>query len=300
MAGTYPDVPGQKLAYDIDGTILTYIDHNSTLTVQANSKMVEMNDYDATIAHTVGTTNGSASHYLCWIFPQPITLRGLWGTVGRQSVGIGSDPSWETQYSSDTTNGQDGTWTVLYGQASTPTWSVHGLQMSDATEPENRTDIKAVSPAITNVKGFRIRQRESNTKDSYIKTVNIYGEHTAPEYLEFWHPTLDQALTGAYFDWGNTTTGTEATKTFRIKNTNPTMQAHDIVLSLNTLATENPSPTTWHTFSDDDVSYSSTLNIGHIPANSISDVLYLKRATPLNAQLQLTELRIVVETTGFG
>lgn len=302
MAGTYPDVPGQKRAYDIDGTILVRKDNNGTYTTLANSVMIELNDYDATVAATVPVTNGSAQWYFSWVFPQPIVLRAFWGTIDVESVGIGSTPSLGTYYSTNTTDGTDGTWTAIFGQTGTTSlaWSTHGFQDSDATEPENRTNIKTLASPINNVKGFRVQINESNTKEVYLKTTHIYGEHYNPQYLEFWHPTLDQALDGAYFDWGNTTISTTATKTFRIKNTSATQLAHDCTMALNTLANESPSPTSWHSLSTDNSTFTSTLTLGDIAANSMTGVLYLKRTTPSNAPLQLTDLRMTVTTTGFG
>jgi hypothetical protein len=300
MAGTYQDVPGQKRAYDIDGTIVNLINSAGVPSAASGATIIELNDYDSTIAYTLGA-GGAATTYVSWIFPQTITLRGLWGTVGNQSVGIGSDPSWGTEYSLNTTDGVDGTWTTLFANSASPTWATHGLQSSTASEPQNRSDIKELSSPITDVIGVRVKLVNSNTKDSYLRTMYWFGEHDdAPSYLEFWHPTLDQPLDGAHFDWGNTTLDTDATKEFRIKNTHPTDQAHDCELLFDTLVADSPSPTTWHTASDDDITYTTVLTLGHIPADTITGTLYLKRETPLTATLGLTELRIIVTTTGFG
>ena len=298
MAGTYDDVPGQKIAYDVDGSVVVVINYLGVRTVQNLAFAQELLDYDATNAYT--TPAGTVTEYVSIVFSQPRTLRGLWGTVERSSAGIGGNPSWGTQYSLNTTDGQDGTWTTLFADNIAPTWGSHGIQRSSAIEPENRTEIHTLASPITGVAGFRVKLNSSNTRDAMLRTLYLFGEVTSPAYLEFWHPTLDQALDGAYFDWGNTTIGYDGDRDFRIKNTNPTLQAHDVTVSFDTLAVDSPSPTTCYTVSEDGVTFYASRNIGHLAASTISGVLTVRRETDLAATLGLTELRIKAVTSGFG
>ena len=99
MAGRYPDVIGPRMAYDRDGSVVVLIDGDNVITELTGAQAKEINDEDAASIH--------GDRRIAVLFPE---LRDLVGYFARMSgfAGIGA-----LEASIDTSNGLDGTWTLV-------------------------------------------------------------------------------------------------------------------------------------------------------------------------------------------
>lgn len=122
----YPEAPGSRLAYDIDGTQVLFVSReNGSLEVRDMPQVissylnVERNTTPAVIAPTTGST--STSRFLVYVvlcFPTPMRVRGfhLNASVFASIAGgarAHRDPLVYAESSSTSTNGIDGTWNSL-------------------------------------------------------------------------------------------------------------------------------------------------------------------------------------------
>lgn len=97
MAGTYPDVPGPRIAYDRDGSTGVRISSGNAITSLTAGEMNNLNDEDGD-----STGMSGANGRIAIFFPVPMTIVGCFH-VGSSTI--------TTEKSSNTTNGVDGTWT---------------------------------------------------------------------------------------------------------------------------------------------------------------------------------------------
>lgn len=273
MAGFYPDVTGQRFALDIDGTIFQKLDGAKTVLTDAQSASTIISDTDADTyqldaVYSYPPTNTRG--YFVLIFPELRNLDSYFIAV----TGNYADPK-ELEYSSDTTDGLDGTWTQV-----TTNWVKNGT-----ISPNYRTNI--TSQPLTNVKGLRFGYGSSNggynvNYQFNVQCMHLYGSIVGgqnPDRLRFWDAALDQEVGPAYFDFGDNSVGTNKVVQFRVKNNSSTKTASGV-----NLAKESASYTdvaNGLTFSGDNTAYSTTLSIGDLAPGAISPVIYLKRSFDL-------------------
>lgn len=159
------------------------------------------------------------------------------------------------------------------------------------TVPSYRASITPYT--LTGVKGIRLGF-SSGTFTCSVRGWHIYGTITTGidlDRLELWHPTLDERVSGAYFDWGDAQRTTNATKTFRVKNLSPTLTANSIDITFQTLTDSTPTYVSMHTFSDGGA-YAGTINIGNLAPGATSGIITIRRDFPANAPLGLWAGRI--------
>lgn len=288
MAGNYPDAPNHRIPYDRDGSSAFYIDSSGTVSALSDSVLSNWNDENPSSGTTYQT---SSTWTIYWgvVFPEAMDLTD----VAFNDPG-GSDTAHDViEFSTDTTNGLDGTWTSL-GSTST---------LSTANNKEGmRENINAIAAA--GAKGIRIKiQKTSGAAQTLValRTFHLYGAPAAAaSRLRFWHPTLDEEVDGAYFDWGDTPRNAAGLqKTFRIKN--PTaLTANGVTLTTEALTDASPTNTSQHTFSDDGTNFSASLNVGNLSPGATSGVLTVQRDVPSNAALSLWWVRIIVSASSFS
>ncbi len=97
MAGSYPDAPSRRMAWDEDKTVFMY-----GSTVASSGQRIEVNDEDYVGWSPVGYPGGG--EYFYWFFPE---LREIDGWAGRDSTNSALQNVWT---STNTTNTVDGTW----------------------------------------------------------------------------------------------------------------------------------------------------------------------------------------------
>lgn len=272
MAGNYPDAPGPRIAYDRDGTqgyILTPgpTAVNSNLT---SADLAKMNDEDSGDSVSVPSNN----YYVMLYFPvlMDITAYATWW--GRDGLNA-------AQYSADTTNGVDGTWTNFPGSLATNAGSVVGL----------RTKIMTLTTPITGVKSIRLRLAGSyGGYSDWFNAMHLYGQPSATsDRLEFWHPTLDQPLsqTPAYFDYGDVPRGSVITKDFRLKNLSATLTASTITVGVEANTDTTPTFVSQTQFQYNGGGYAATAALGTLGPSSISQPFTAQLSTSASTTLSL-------------
>lgn len=281
MAGSYTDPPSWRIAYDEDGTQGFKVTDAGVITDLPNSDLVKLNN---DVMGSDGPVGVSDIEAICLIFPCLMDIDAAFIT-GDNFGGTNLRPS-AIKTSVNTTNGVDGTWvTQSVGAAVTNTGKI---AIRENIVSGTWGGIRAVKFYGTG--GFA----------QQFHTAHLYGEPTAGQALDrlvLWHPTLNQRVGAAYFDWGNTPRGSSADKLFRVKNISPTLTATAPRISLETLDDGSPSVPGYHTLSKG-AGFASQQNLANIAPGAISaETCTLRRTTPSNAQLGLWDLRIQAEAT---
>lgn len=280
MAGLYADIPGTLFALDQDGSVVKW--RNYTLATS-------WTDISGSIAEALKPTTanfinllapGNAQSEYCQVsfaFPEPRTINGIYAHFGTNDGGQGVvNFTWE--YSTDTSDGTDGTWTTF-----TATFNNFGQhdQIGDSSKPYYRSDIAAVS--LANVKGLRVRFNCTYPWNQTFRmfVVHIYGSRplSGVDRLSFWNPSSDQALTAAYLDFGDIAQGSTQTRQFRIKNISGSLTANNITIAVSDILPEYTG--TGIQLSTDNVTYQSSIGIGNLAPGAISSTLYVRRAVPV-------------------
>lgn len=274
MAGYYPDVPGNRFAYHVDGSTILLKDGANTL-YDITSSSASLNDEDLSNGLSVDSRNS-----LILVFPQLRNLQGYFISYTAGNYGGSYDmTSQSLQSSVDTTNGLDGTWSTVVNP-----WTLHINKMS----PEYRQNIS--SAAASGIKGLRFNFTDNGNTWHEFRGVHLYGSipvTQTPDRLIFWESLNDNETPAAYFDWGDIPRSTAQTKQFRIKNNSATQTANSITISAGaqtyTMALE---------LSVDNVSFSSSVNIGNLGPGVVSSTLYVRRTIPADEPLRAQAIRL--------
>ena len=292
MAGSYPDVPGLRMAHDRDGTVGFKFNYGTggSLATLTSGNLVTLNDESSGGVQI--WDSGSAEHFAFGlIFPE---LRGVQG-VRMYATGFGNTTGSAVEWSANTTNGLDGTWTATSGYTDTTVgFSVTGL----------RTGITTL--ALTGVRAIRVRRAANATFGASswnVSTFHVYGSPASgenPNRLRWWHPTLDQEITGPYFDLGDVARGSTNIVTFRIKNQSATLTANSVEIAAEALTDTSPTNVSQHLFSSDGATYVTPLSVGNLAPGAISSVLYMRRDTSASATLSLWWTRFVATATSWS
>lgn len=287
MAGLYPDVPAPRIAYDRDGTVGFRINSGlggyQALTL---GQMQTLNDEAA--SGYVFTSNGG--YWVGFMFPQLRNIAGVlycirWDTTSTQ-----------VQISSNTTNGIDGTWA---------TQATISSQGESGGMTIYRTGIRSV--AYNGINGIRFQSNNAGNGNDLL-AIHLFGQIAAgqtADRLRMWHPTLDEPLDdntaadGSWLDFAESTRGTAADKTFRIKNNSATLTANSIAITTSALTDTTPSVPLQYTFSDGGA-FATSINIGNLAPGAISSVITVRRTTPSNAAVSLWWLRVTADPTSWS
>jgi len=286
MAGNYPDVPSWRIPWDKDGTQVYWNGDNifdPPLGPVSNANMRIMNDEnDSTVAFGYPASNYNFT--AMFLFPQPMNIYALFASLPYDN---GSSGPAMVQYSRNTTNGVDGTWTDTVNPTD---YSV--------VNPYWRTSITTISGA-TSVTAMRFGAGNLYTKN--IRACHWFGEIASgnPDRLEVWHPTLDQRIGAAAFDWGDVPRSSTEDRQFRIKNLSGSKTANNVNLTMEALTDASPSLPPQFTTSNGG-SFNTTTNIGGLSPNQISSVCTVRRITPADAALSLYALRMNAVATSWA
>ena len=283
MAGNYPDVPSWRMAYDRDGTQVFDLLGGSLIQL-SSTQIAALDNETLTSAYHWPGNSQNATRTLVFIFPEKRDLDGFYASLGSSTGGSGTIVA---EVSTDTTNGLDGTWTSI------------GSVPNRSTVVQMRSGITAnTSLGIIAVR-FKV-SFDSFTVDAYAFVVHLYGEPSPGENLqrlELWHPTLDERVPAAYFDWGDVPRSSTADKQFRVKNMHGSLTAHSIRVAQEALTDTTPSVPGQFTISQGG-SFAAQQNIGDLAPGAISGLLTLRRITPSNAVVALWWHRLFMQTQG--
>lgn len=292
MAGLYPDIPGTRFALDQDGSVMKWRDYTtSTSWTDVTASLSETQKVNTANYIDVATPSGNDFVQFAIAFPEARNISGIFLHGGWSATNITTQsPAWE--YSTDTTDGTDGTWAAM-----TVTFNSSGQhdQGSDSPKPYYRSDIATL--ALSNVKGLRIRWNGAAnwSSNARIFVMHIYGTRSGSNRVAFWDPSADQALTPAYLDFGDIAQGSSVTRQFRIKNLSA-QTANGVVVSVSDLLSEFGGNIQ---VSLDNVTYSSSINIGNLTTGVISSLLYIKRTVPAGETPTQHSARLLVNATSW-
>jgi hypothetical protein len=261
----------------------------------SDTQVGRLNDETDTngFSFNTGTETAGGTGRLCFLFPRLMDIDAyFWrdDDFGNNRITPGAFAK-----SSDTTNGLDGTWTTVSGAfARTP---------GEATVPSYRSGIDSVTSLGVRAVRFSMTM-QNNYNFNSVTTVHLFGEPAAGEntdYLSIWHPTLDERVDAAYFDWGNVPRGSSADLTFRVKNLSTTLTAEAPRVAMDVL-TDAPTHSVpgWHEISKGGT-FAAQQTLADIGPGDISaETLTLRRTTPSDADLSVWAFRVFAESTTWS
>lgn len=309
MAGSYPDAPFRRMAWDEDGTIFW---HAETLTSYFTGTV--MPGFERTVTEKGWANNertltgsedienggggGSFSHVYFMVFPE---LRDIYG-VAYWATAINSGSSMvptDFEYSANTTNGIDGTWTALY-----PTYPIQSIVYATYSwDHWYRIGIVTDDLPVTGVRGLRWVQLLPGglIAQGFWHHIHVYGDKSTgatPDRLLF----IDND-TGLEFteplDWGDVPRGTTLFHDIKIKNNSATLTANTILLDFEALTGVSD---TWHTMSDSGGAYGGTVNIASLAPTATypaADTITIKLIVGDNENLGLQACRLQASTVSW-
>lgn len=278
MAGIYADIPGTRFALDQDGSVVKWRNFTtSSAWTDVSASIAESQKVNTANYVALGSSSTSANyHQIAVAFPEARTINGIYAHIGFSvATVIPQNITWE--YSTNTTDGTDGSWSTF--TVTFTTLTSHD-EVGENSKPYYRSDIATVS--LSNVTGIRVRWNGNNGSPFEYRAyvLHIYGSRpiTGVNRLAFWNPSTDNALTAAYLDFGDIAQGTTVTRQFRIKNLSGTLTANSISIAVSDLLPEYSSGGV--EVSTDNVVYASSVNIGNLASGVISSTLYVRRTVP--------------------
>lgn len=272
MAGAYPDNVARRMAWDADGSMVLIasgadgplgqsVSPIATSYVVASTANKEaLNDEDLATAVQANIARASVHH--CILFPEQREIDGIyWSTHGIATS------QW-TDHSVNSTNGSDGTWVDM---------SVGGAG-ADPSDGYRDNIISQVLSNIVAVRAFIGRSQVSSGTNRY-KTLHYYGSITpsgTPDRLLFLDPDNADAEFTKPLDFGDVPRGQTQTDTFKVKNNSSTVTANTVQVTAEDLTGGAGS---WYEFSEDDVAYQGTINLGNISAAG-TKLVFVRQVVP--------------------
>lgn len=283
MAGTYPDVVGKRMAYDRDGSIAYSHDSSDVIAEFDQANFEDLNSESTNSAFSFGGGAPTVGYRIGIIFPE---LRDIAGYFLAGAVDDPGSNEWlNIETSPDTTIGLDGTWTLQDA-------NVH---RSSTVAPAYRSSIQTMT--VSGIKGVRFRMQNTGSgESSNLMVWHLYGDIASgqsPNRLRLWHPTLNQEVTPAYFDWGDVARNSTGTIDFRVKNNSATQTAGTITVLGEALTDTVPTVDSQHLFSISGGAYASSIAVPDLAAGAISSVITMRRIVTFNATLSVWAMRIV-------
>lgn len=284
MAGSYPDVPGRRMALDADGSVALRYDKapltgpTAIYNLSPAERAVVNNEATDLYTHS-SSRAGEVS--LFWIFPELREIDGWFFAKGY----IGAIPKFDLRSSVDTTNGIDGAWVTRTSQVEPPN-----------SVASYRSTINGV--AFTGIRGLDFFWNGYHSADFVYRwqSTHIYGVISpgqTPDRLLF----IDEA-TGLTFtkdqDWGNVPRGSSQDKTLRLKNNSATLTANTISYSVDALTGTSAG---WYTHTAPGGStFAASQNIASLAPTVTSGLITTRRITPAGAVLGLHAARLYATT----
>lgn len=272
MAGSYPDVPGQRFAYHLDQTLAVYRNHNGDVT-NIDGSRASMNDFSTSNYYRATTSAVASNMYIALVFPELRDLDGYYVNVSSSREGDFVITDVET--STDSVDGVGGTWSSL----------ANPWQRSVSSPADWRTITGASASGIRAIR-FTWDSTSSLTINNDFRAIHLYGNITSgqtPDRLRAWHPTLDQEADPAHFDFGDMAQGTTSVIQFRVRNNSSGLTANSITISQDDI----PAGGMGLEFSTDGSAYSTSINIGNLASSTTSSVLYVRRSVGAAEAVQL-------------
>jgi hypothetical protein len=276
MAGSYPNALGIRMAYDVDNSVAQIfyneLGGNTSITRLSSAEKAALNDESSTGVTTASGMYGLVTApFFSLVFPEPRNISGVYFKA-----------TWDVlHYSTDTTNGIDGTWVAL-------------AIASSGTEGYRRGSVPAI---LSGVRGFRLKTSGGMPAPAgFIESFHVYGAYADSNRLAFWDDVDNIELDGFGLDFGNTPQSSTETKAFRLKNVSGLSTANSITISSNGVTTgyaPYPAPAAQYLFSTDGSDFSATVSVPVLYTGKLSNIIYVRRVTPSNAAVGSWAVRIL-------
>lgn len=266
--GFYPVMPGTRFLYDVDGTVVLRTRENNIWYEWPDiHKRITLSEDNRVVTFPTMVADKTI---VAFVFPEPrdisaAFISACWnpysGSFYHAQVGVTYPIICE--YSSDTTNGSDGTWnTTSFVNANPLSSDIYIMYASlypqlgvDETPPFNsitslansvlpfyRSRAKAPQDAMVSVTGIRIWMGPNGVitpvnagsapqgQRMAIQTIHLYGSYTSSgrNKLTTWHPTVDQPLGMSDVDLGDVEISGSYYREFRLKNLSSTHDALNV------------------------------------------------------------------------
>jgi len=253
----YPIPTVHRFAYDRDGTIVLFVLIATNATTVLNSTQRRSINGETAVGWggndtPAGFRPGSA--YVIWLFPVPTTLTHYMIVAANVST------TW--QWSTDTTDGINGTWnnvTVTY---------------DDSVPSDYRSPRAFTGQPFASVRGLRASSSWGDGS-AFLHAAHVYGTPTSssPDQLQIWNPSSDVRVTIP--DLGSLATGADSVSLpFRVKNVSASIPTTDVVVSADAITDTGTAAGV--DFSSDGSTWFSTLNVGDLDPGDISAVTYMR------------------------
>lgn len=283
----YPTVTLQRMAYDLDGTQCFRKNDGNVITNMTQAQAQALNDEGDS---TYDTPNDGSAPTL--LFPQMRTIQAVYVNT------IGGYASPTVEYSANTTNGIDGTWSQLTAQGNLP-------DAQNQQNPGSTTRYRSAITTVTPVQAIAVRCRAQPTSGTVsFRAFHVYGYITNPsDRLEFWDPVLDQRIDPSTLDHGDVPrNGQPITTQFRLKNLSTTKTANTITLGVASLTDPSaPTISSAHQFSvDGGATYAAAPTLASLAPGAISPVLYVRYTPALTQNLSLWAGRLSAVVTSWA
>lgn len=170
----YPAITSRALPYNEDGTVIKLIDTSvGVIYTLTDADLDELVDTDLTyVSINSGNSGTAATSYIVVFFPELRDIDGIYSIVSN-NADSGSYTFKSLQYSADTTNGLDGTWSNATCTPNAVSSDIDGW----------RKNIAAVS-GVSGAVAIRFLMDVSNPTITFFKSVrilHIYGNKTSGE-----------------------------------------------------------------------------------------------------------------------
>lgn len=294
MAGSYPDAPERRMAWDDDGTVLLSDSYENyalsagaappfAWTEMSQASRQEANDEDYGTVDSHGPT-GTDNPYVitCVIFPELRDIYGYWWA----GAGTNSPAPWLT-YSADTTNGIDGTWTqftteTIYTGTTVDYWR-------DGIITETHLGVRALK--------WYVYCTGTNCVARF-RAMHLYGgisSGSTPDRLLFIDNTTGLEF-NPHKDYGDVPRGQLQDIVIKVKNNSGSLTASTIVIQAEALIGSSAS---WYTF-DTGSGFGSTANISSLAAGATSSAITLRQNIPDSETLGLHAPRLQASVSSWA
>ena len=270
MAGAYPNAPGERMAWDDDGTVILGTAQNFSVSagtppntayseVSVANKEI-MNDEDIASFWDQGIGADEAS-YVTSLYARKREIDGIYYVFDANV----SEVRWVAT-SVDSTNGRDGTFTDL---------SVTSFDIPGRPVDGYRDDIH--SKAESNVVSLMF-YGAGNLRNRYYFT-HVYGVISpgeTPDRILFLDPDDSDDEFILPLDFGDVPRGQTQTDTVKVRNNSGSLTANTVQLIVEDLSDGSGA---WYTLSDDDIVYTATLSIGNLSPGG-TQLVHVRQIVP--------------------
>lgn len=285
MAGSFPDVPSRRLAWDDDGTLHFYrrdpfpLSRVATWTEVSAAVMAEANDEDD-VRTSEPYSLTATDLTLSWVFPELRELDGVFATVvGGQS---GETATWAFNASDDARWPGGGVWqAVLAAQAAIDV-------TAGANYRDNIVSLSEVTRSACEIQtpGFGGGGRTD------VRTVHLYGEISpgeTPDRLLF----IDDGTSlefGLPIDYGDVPRGSSEDRNIRLRNNSATRTINTIQYTAEDLYRGSSG---WYTFTEPGLAvFAATQAIASLAPATDTAIIVARRITPQGEGVGLHAARI--------